>query len=106
MLERKKEIGVLRSIGASKGDVSLVFNAETIIEGFVAGLLGVAVTYVGSIIANIIVLNTFGVENIMHLTIGAAAVLVAVSVVLTLAAGIIPSRAAAKADPVEALRSE
>ena len=106
VLERKKEIGVLRSIGASKGDVSRVFNAETIIEGLVAGLLGVGITYIGSIIVNIIVKNAFGVEGIMHLEIGHALLLIAVSVVLTLLAGLIPSRAAAKADPVEALRSE
>ena len=106
VLERKKEIGVLRSIGASKGDVSRVFNAETVIEGFVAGLLGVVITYIGSAIVNVIVKNAFGVEGIMHLSVVAALALIAVSIALTLAAGIIPSRAAAKADPVEALRSE
>ena len=106
VLERKKEIGVLRSIGASKGDVSRVFNAETVIEGLVAGLLGVGITYIASVAVNIIVENNFGVEHIMHLPIGAALLLIAVSIVLTLLAGLIPSRAAAKADPVEALRSE
>ena len=106
VLERKKEIGVLRSIGASKGDVSRVFNAETIIEGLVAGLLGVGITYIGSTVVNIIVKNLFGVEGIMRLELGHALMLIAVSVALTLLAGLVPSRAAAKADPVEALRSE
>ena len=106
VLERKKEIGILRSIGASKGDISRVFNAETVIEGLIAGLLGVGVTALGCIPANIIVYNPFDVPNIALLPADAAAILVAISVVLTFVAGLIPSGSASRKDPVEALRSE
>ena len=106
VLERKKEIGILRSIGASKGDISRVFNAETIIEGLIAGLLGVGVTALGCIPANIIVYNLFDVPNVALLPIDAAAILVAISVFLTFVAGLIPSKSASRKDPVEALRSE
>ena len=106
VLERKKEIGILRSIGASKGDVSRVFNAETFIEGLIAGLLGVGVTALGCIPANIIVYRLFDVPNVALLPPTAAAVLVLISVVLTFVAGLIPSGSASRKDPVEALRSE
>ena len=106
VLERKKEIGILRSIGASKGDISRVFNAETIIEGLIAGLLGVGVTALGCIPANIIVYNTFDVPNVAILPVDAAIILVVISVFLTFIAGLIPSRSASRKDPVEALRSE
>ena len=106
VLERKKEIGILRSIGASKGNISSVFNAETVIEGLIAGLLGVGVTALGCIPANIIVYNVFDVPNVALLPVDAAAVLVAISVFLTFVAGLIPSRSASRKDPVEALRSE
>ena len=106
VLERKKEIGILRSIGASKGDISRVFNAETIIEGLIAGLLGVGVTALGCIPANLIVYNLFDVPNVALLPIDAAAILVAISVFLTFVAGLIPSKSASRKDPVEALRSE
>lgn len=106
VLERKKEIGILRSIGASKRDISRVFNAETIIEGLVSGIMGVSITALGCIPANIIVEEAFDVERVARLPVTAALVLVGVSVFLSFVAGLIPSRKAAKADPVEALRSE
>ena len=106
VLERKKEIGILRAIGASKGDVSRVFNAETFIEGLISGLLGVGFTALACIPANIIVYTLFDVPNVALLPIDAAAVLVLISVVLTFVAGLIPSGSASRKDPVEALRSE
>ena len=106
VLERKKEIGILRSIGASKGDISRVFNAETIIVGFAAGIIGIALTALACIPANAIVYSLFDVENVAILPWQAAIALVGISVLLTFLAGLIPSSAAAKKDPVEALRSE
>ena len=106
VLERRKEIGILRAIGASKRDVSHVFNAETVIEGLVAGLLGVGVTALGCIPANIIVDTLFNVPNVALLPVNAAVILVAISVFLTFIAGLIPSGSASRKDPVEALRSE
>ncbi|WP_165053698.1 MULTISPECIES: ABC transporter ATP-binding protein/permease [unclassified Adlercreutzia] len=106
VLERKKEIGILRAIGASKGDISRVFNAETIIEGLVAGLLGVGITALGCIPASAIVLALFDVPDVAQLPWQAAAVLVLISVFLTFIAGLLPSRSASRKDPVEALRSE
>ncbi len=106
VLERKKEIGILRAIGASKGDISRVFNAETIIEGLVAGLLGVGITALCCIPASAIVYALFDVPNVASLPWGAAAILVVISVVLTFVAGLIPARSASRKDPVEALRSE
>ena len=106
VLERKKEIGILRAMGASKRDISNVFNAETVIEGFIAGLLGILVTAILCIPANAIVAATYDVENIAILPVGAALILILISVVLTFVAGLIPSSAASRKDPVEALRSE
>ncbi len=105
--ERTKEIGILRAIGASKKDVSGMFNAETMIVGFAAGLLGVVVTYILCIPINIIMHNVTGISNLSaEFPIGAAIILVVISVLLTLISGIIPSRSAAKKDPVVALRTE
>ena len=106
VLERRKEIGILRSIGASKGDVSRVFNAETVIEGLLAGLIGVGVTYGLCAVANGIAYSSFKVENIAQLSPLTALTLIAVSVGLTVIAGIIPASRASRQDPVEALRSE
>ena len=106
VLERRKEIGILRSIGASKGDVSRVFNAETVIEGLLAGLMGVGVTYGLCAAANGIAYSSFKVENIAQLSPLTALTLIAVSVGLTVIAGIIPASRASRQDPVEALRSE
>lgn len=106
VLERKKEIGILRAIGASKGNISEVFNAETVIEGLVAGILGVGVTALGCIPANAIVYANFDVPNVAQLPWQAAVILVLISVVLTFVAGLIPASNASRRDPVEALRSE
>ena len=105
--ERTKEIGILRAIGASKKDVSGMFNAETMIVGFAAGLLGVVVTYLLCIPINLLLHHLTGIENLNAvLPVGAAVILVAISVGLTLISGLIPSRSAAKKDPVVALRTE
>ena len=106
VLERRKEIGILRAVGASKADVRHVFNAETVIEGLLAGLMGVGVTLLLCIPANIIVEQKFDVENIASLPPLAGVILVGISVVLTVLAGVIPSSRAARQDPVEALRAE
>ncbi|WP_455139284.1 ABC transporter ATP-binding protein/permease [Thermophilibacter sp.] len=106
VLERKKEIGILRAIGASKGNVASVFNAETFIEGLISGVFAIAVVVGVSIPVNAFVAQTFAVDNIMSLPWTSAAVLVCISVALTLIAGLIPSSAASRRDPVEALRSE
>ncbi len=105
--ERTKEIGILRAIGASKKNVSSMFTAETVIIGFAAGMLGVVVTYLLCIPVNAIINHLTGIPNLdAILPIGAAVILVGISVVLTLIAGMIPSRSAAKKDPVVALRTE
>ena len=106
VLERKKEIGILRAIGARKKDISRVFNAEAIIEGLSAGLLGILITLLISFIVNIIVSSSFNVNNIMNLPVGAAIMLILISVFLTFIAGLVPSRIASKKDPVVALREE
>ena len=105
--ERTKEIGILRALGASKGDVSGMFNAETVIIGFTSGLLGVVVTYLLCIPINLILYSFTGISGLRAmLPIGIAVALTVISVLLTLFAGIIPSRSAAKKDPVVALRTE
>ena len=105
--ERTKEIGILRAIGASKRNVSNMFNAETVIIGFTSGMLGVIVTYLFCIPINIVLHTLTGISNLSaRLPIYVAAVLVLISMLLTLIAGVIPSRSAAKKDPVVALRTE
>ena len=105
--ERTKEIGILRAIGASKRDVSSMFNAETVIIGFTAGLIGVVVTYLLCIPINIVIHKLTGLNNLSaFLPVPAAIILILISVGLTLISGIIPSRSAAKKDPVVALRTE
>ncbi len=105
--ERTKEIGILRAIGASKRNVSSMFNAETVIIGFTSGLLGVLLTYLLCIPINAIIYNLTGIAGLRaQLPVEIALILVFISVILTLFAGIIPSRSAAKKDPVVALRTE
>ena len=106
VLERTKEIGILRSIGASRRDVSRVFNAETLIIGFTAGVIGILVTLGLTVIANIILGNLTGIPDIAALPPVAGVILVCISMILTLIAGIIPSRIASRKDPVVALRTE
>lgn len=106
VLERTKEIGILRSIGASKKDVSRVFNAETLIIGLVAGLIGISVTILLNIPINMVIKSMVGISNISKLPTKGAIILVAISVGLTMIAGLIPAKFAAKRDPVEALRTE
>lgn len=106
VLERTKEIGILRSIGASKSDISRVFNAETIIVGLTSGLIGIGVTLLLIIPANLIIEHLTGVANLAALPVLGAVILIIISVALTMIAGLIPSKIAAKKDPVTALRSE
>ena len=106
VLERTKEIGILRSIGASKKDVSRVFNAETLIVGLVAGLIGIGVTLLIDIPINIVIEHLVNISGIAKLPVAGGIILVAISVGLTMLAGIIPAKFAAKRDPVEALRTE
>ena len=106
VIERTKEIGILRAIGASKKDISRVFNAETLIEGFSAGVLGIVVTLILNIPINIIIEHIVDIKNISILPTDGAITLIIISVVLTVVAGLIPSRIASKKDPVEALRTE
>lgn len=106
VLERTKEIGILRSIGASKKDISRIFNAETLIEGFVAGALGIIVTLILCVPANAIIKNVTSIANVAQLPVAGGVILVIISMLLTLIAGLIPARLAAKKDPVVALRSE
>ena len=106
VLERTKEIGVLRSIGASKRDVSRVFNAETLIIGFISGILGLAITELLIIPINALIEDLGGIANVAALPWRGAVILLIISMLLTLIAGLIPSRSAAKKDPVVALRTE
>ena len=106
VIERTKEIGILRAIGASKKDISRVFNAETLIEGFAAGVMGIVVTLLLNIPINIIIEKIVDIKNISILPLDGAITLIIISIVLTVVAGLIPSRIASKKDPVEALRTE
>lgn len=106
VLERKKEIGILRAIGASKRNVANVFNAETFIEGLIAGVFAIVVVVLVSFPVNVWALATKQVPNLMSLPVQDALVLIAISVLLTVVAGLLPARSASKKDPVEALRSE
>ena len=106
VIERTKEIGILRAIGASKKDISRVFNAETLIEGLTAGVLGIIVTIIINIPANIIIKELTGISNLSKLPTAGAIILIIISVLLTVIAGFIPAKIASKKDPVEALRTE
>ena len=106
VLERTKEIGILRAIGASKKDISRVFNAETFIVGLVSGTLGILSTLALSIPINAIIEHLAGLPNVAQLPFDGAIILVTISVVLTLISGLIPAKIASRKDPVEALRTE
>ena len=106
VLERTKEIGILRAIGASKKDISRVFNAETLIIGFTAGAIGIGVTLLLCIPANLIIHHLTDITNLAKLPWVGGAALVCISMILTTIAGLVPSAIAAKKDPVESLRSE
>ena len=107
VLERTKEIGILRAVGASKKDISRVFNAETMIVGFTAGAIGIGLTLVMLIPINLILHALTGIEILSAtLPVAGAVILVAISICLTLISGLIPSGIAAKKDPVVALRTE
>ena len=106
VLERRKEIGILRAMGASKLGIANIFNAETALEGLFSGALAIAFVLLISIPVNQYILQTRGIADIMALTPANALALIAVSVILTLVAGIMPAMSAARRDPVEALRSE
>ena len=106
VIERTKEIGILRAMGASKKDISRVFNAETLIEGLCAGVLGILVTILINIPANIIIKKAVNISNLSKLPIDGAIILIIISILLTVIAGFIPAKIASKKDPVEALRTE
>ena len=106
VLERTKEIGILRAMGASKRDVSRVFNAETLIVGFVAGAIGIGITLLLLIPANAIITVLTDISGLAALPIEGGIALVVISMLLTFIAGLFPSKLAAKRDPVKALRSE
>ncbi len=106
VLERRKEIGILRAMGASKLNIANIFNAETIIEGFISGVFAIAAVYIASVPVNAFVEEGWNVPNVMTLPIESALILIAISVFLTFVAGLIPSSMASRRDPVEALRSE
>ena len=106
VLERTKEIGILRSIGASKKDISRVFNAETLIVGATAGILGIVITLLLNIPINALIKEITNVNNIASLPIAGGLILIFISIFLTVIAGLIPAKIASKKDPVEALRTE
>ena len=106
VLERIKEIGILRAVGASKKDISRVFNAETLIIGFVSGMIGIGATLLLTLPINLILSLLAGIKNVASLPVAGAVILVGISMFLTFIAGLVPASIAAKKDPVEALRSE
>ena len=106
VLERTKEIGILRAIGARKRDVSRVFNAETLIIGFAAGLIGIGITLLLNIPINLIIESAADIKSVSQLPLEGGISLVVISMILTFIAGLVPARIAAKKDPVIALRTE
>lgn len=106
VLERRKEIGILRAIGASKTNIANVFNAETVIEGLMSGVFAIVVVQLVSIPVNAVVAANYNIERVLNLPWSSALILIGISVLLTFLAGLIPSTAASRRDPVEALRSE
>ena len=106
VVERTKEIGVLRSLGARKKDIKNLFNAETFIIGLASGVFGVAVTYLISIAVNAILGVLTGISTLASLPFGSAVIMIVISITLTLISGLIPADAAARKDPVIALRTE
>ena len=106
VVERTKEIGIIRSLGGRKKDVSHLFNAETLIIGLSAGILGIVITYLLSLIINLIIGSLSGIYTIATLPWYQAVIMISISVILTMLAGIIPASSAAKKDPVIALRTE
>lgn len=106
VIERIKEIGVIRSLGGRKKDVSRLFTAETFIIGLSSGLLGIGVTYILSTIANLIIGSISPIKHFTNLPIPTALLMIAISIVLTLISGVVPAKLAAKKDPVDALRTE
>ena len=106
VVERTKEIGVLRSIGARKKDIRHVFNAESFIVGLCSGIIGVAVAYLLELVVNAVLLPLTGIAGLAALPVTSAVIMLVISVVLTLISGLIPASAAAKRDPVVALRTE
>mgnify|MGYP000470605643 FL=1 len=106
VLERIKEIGILRALGARRKDIKRVFNAETFIIGLTSGILGILIAYLLTIPANQIIENLSGLAGVAKLNIYHAIILVIINIILTMIGGAIPSRMASKKDPVEALRTE
>ena len=106
VLERTKEIGILRSLGARKKDISRVFNAETAIIGFTSGLMGVGIAYLLTFPINVVIKNATNLDNVASLSIYHAVLMIIISIVITVIGGLIPAKMASKKDPVEALRTE
>ncbi len=106
VLERTKEIGILRSLGARKKDISRVFNAETAIIGFTSGLMGVGIAYLLTFPINVVIKNATNLDNVARLSIYHAVLMIIISIVITVIGGLIPAKMASKKDPVEALRTE